>query len=110
MDRDRLRMLIGGGEKLSVEFKSDLGPLGDEDLIDTVVCLANAHGGVLLIGVEDDGRVTGLHSRHHTRAEQLSALVANRTVPPLSIESTFQTVRTGDEERTIALLQVTQIV
>ena len=34
-------MLITQGESLTVEFKSDRGPLPDADLIETMVCLAN---------------------------------------------------------------------
>jgi ATP-dependent DNA helicase RecG len=64
MNEQALRELIAGGETLTVEFKSDRGPLPDADLIETVVCLANGQGGMLLLGIEDDGRITGLHPRH----------------------------------------------
>ena len=66
MKAEELLNLIAAGETLTVEFKSDRGPLPDADLIEAVVCLANGQGGILLIGVEDDGRVTGLHPRHRT--------------------------------------------
>jgi len=33
---EELRALIAGGESLTVEFKSDQGPLSDADLIETV--------------------------------------------------------------------------
>ena len=89
MNPDELRALIAQGETLTVELKSDQGPLPDVDLIETVVCLANGQGGTLLIGVEDDGRVTGLHPRHRTHPSALAAFVANRTVPPVSVEAEF---------------------
>jgi len=89
MNPGELRTLISQGESLAVEFKSDQGPLSDADLIEAVVCLANGQGGILLIGVEDDGKVTGLHTRHRTDPGGLAALVANRTVPPLSVEAAF---------------------
>ncbi|MFQ5344031.1 MAG: RNA-binding domain-containing protein [Anaerolineae bacterium] len=95
MTPDDLRALIVGGETLSVEFKSDQGPLPDADLIETVVCLANAQGGTLLIGVEDDGRVTGLHPRRHTHPAALAAFVASRTVPPVSVEAEFVNLPEG---------------
>jgi len=66
MTPEELRALIAGGESLTAEFKSDQGPLSDADLIEIVVCLANSQGGTLLVGVEDDGRVTGLHPGHRT--------------------------------------------
>ena len=72
-------------ESLSVEFKSDCDCLSDDELIEAVVCLANAEGGRVYIGVEDDGRVTGLHHSRPVRVEPLAALVANRTSPPLAV-------------------------
>jgi len=87
---NRLRQIIEGGETSTVEFKGEeRGPLPDSELIETVVCLANGQGGTLLIGVEDDGRVTGLHPRHRTHPSALAAFVASRTVPPLTVEATF---------------------
>ena len=67
-------------ESLTVEFKSDRGPLPDRDLIAAVVCLANTEGGELWVGVEDDGTPTGL-APEHRRVGGIAALVANRTVP-----------------------------
>ena len=52
---------LPGEESLTVEFKSDRERLGDDELVEAVVCLANAQGGRVYVGVEDDGRVTGLH-------------------------------------------------
>jgi ATP-dependent DNA helicase RecG len=64
-------------ESLVVEFKSDSKCLPDADLVAAVVCLANTDGGMLYIGVEDDGSITGLHPKHQSVA-QLSALIASR--------------------------------
>nr|WP_197463660.1 crosslink repair DNA glycosylase YcaQ family protein [Desulfuromonas sp. DDH964] len=84
MDSRRLKDLIAGGETLQVEFKSDLKCLSDRDLIAAVVALANTEGGELLLGVEDDGTVSGLH-RNHQVTTGLAALIANRTSPSLSV-------------------------
>jgi ATP-dependent DNA helicase RecG len=92
---DELRALIARGESLTLEFKSDRGPLPDADLIETVVCLANGTGGTLLIGVEDDGTVTGLHPQHQTHPGALAAFVASRTMPPLTVETTFVNLPEG---------------
>ncbi|MGA9350775.1 MAG: RNA-binding domain-containing protein [Anaerolineae bacterium] len=89
MTEQELRTLIAGGETPTVEFKSDHGPLPDTELLETVICLANGQGGTLLVGVEDDGRVTGLHSHHRTHPGALAALIANRTVPPVTVEAAF---------------------
>jgi ATP-dependent DNA helicase RecG len=102
-----LKEIIAQGETLTVEFKSDRGPLNDAELLNTVVCMANAQGGLLLIGVEDDGRLTGLHPNHQrSRPELLAALIANRTVPPLMVEVTFERLLAGNEEITIVLMRV----
>lgn len=71
-------------ESLTVEFKSDMDRLPDKELIAAVVCLANTEGGELYIGVEDDGQVTGLHADHRQIAGVM-VLIANRTVPPLTV-------------------------
>lgn len=92
MNEGTLRRLIAGGETLSVEFKGEeRSPLNDRDLVETVVCLANQVGGTaahLLIGVEDDGRVTGAHPRHGstTDANRLVALIAGRTRPAITVQ------------------------
>lgn len=75
---------IGFKEDLTHEFKSDRTCLSDGDIIDAVVAFANTEGGDLYLGVEDDGEITGLHPRH-TDSTQLAALIANKTVPPVSV-------------------------
>jgi ATP-dependent DNA helicase RecG len=69
---------------LTVEFKSDLKRLPDDELVEALVCLANADGGELWLGVEDDGRPTGLHEAHRNLAG-LPGLVAARTSPSLGV-------------------------
>ena len=102
MNAKELLDLVAAGETLTVEFKSDRGPLSDSDLLETVVCLANGQGGTLLIGVEDDGTVTGLHPRHRTHPGALAAFVASRTVPPLTVETVFVDLPDGS----VAVLRV----
>ncbi|MDO8843848.1 RNA-binding domain-containing protein [Methylicorpusculum sp.] len=76
--------LIGQGESLTLEFKSDLKSLPDRELIAAVVALANTEGGELLLGVEDNGDITGLHSNHKNLAS-LPALIANKTNPAIAV-------------------------
>ncbi len=80
----QLSKLISQGETLTVEFKSDLKSLPDRDLLAVVVSLANTEGGELLLGVEDDGRITGLHA-NHINISGIPSLVANKTNPAISI-------------------------
>lgn len=86
MTADQLRALLCAGETLTVEFKSDREPLSDADLYRNVVGFANAEGGVLLLGVENDGRITGLHvSRPRpVMPVQLQAAIFNNTMPPIN--------------------------
>lgn len=76
--------LIPKRESLTVEFKSGRDRLPDNDLVAAVVCLANTDGGELFVGVEPDGSVSGLHATHQNVAG-LAAMIANRSVPPLSV-------------------------
>ena len=77
--------MIPSRETLEVEFKSDRDSLSDDQLIEALICLANAKGGVLYLGVEDDGQITGLHAKRPADISGLAALVANRTAPNLQI-------------------------
>jgi ATP-dependent DNA helicase RecG len=63
---DQLRDVIAQGEQLDVEFRGESEhAVSDADLVETVSCLANARGGLVLVGVEDDGRITGARRRQH---------------------------------------------
>ena len=72
-------------ETLEIEFKSDLKKLNDNDLVDAVVAFANTNGGDIYLGVEDDATPTGVHKTHRDYT-QLAAFIANRTVPPISVQ------------------------
>ena len=101
MTPEALRSLIAGAETLDVEFKGEEArALSDGDLVEAVVCLANRPGnapGWLLVGVEDDGRITGARPRHADRTDplRLQALIAHRTRPSLSAR--VEIVRVGDK-------------
>lgn len=60
----------------------------DSELIDTVVALSNTDGGVLYLGVEDDGTPTGIHEAH-SDTTGLSALVSNKTMSPVPARATM---------------------
>ena len=78
--------LLPEKETLEIEFKSDLKKLSDTDLVDAVVAFANTSGGDIYLGVEDDGTPTGVHESHKDYT-QLAAFIANRTVPPISVQA-----------------------
>ena len=76
--------LIPPRETLEIEFKSDRDPLNDDDLIEALICLANAQGGTLYLGVENDGAVTGLHASRPVCRFMPKAFCINNFVLPSS--------------------------
>lgn len=87
MTPDELVELVARGESFTVEFKrGQRSVMSDTDIVDAVVCLANGDGGTLLLGVEDDGRITGLEPRHGstTQPHLLQAMILNKTESPLA--------------------------
>lgn len=103
MDSTTVEQLISAGESLKVEFKGEgRAPISDHEIYETVVCLANTEGGVLLIGVENDGRVTGARPRHGTTTDsyRLQAAIFNNTEPPIN---TRVSVHTAGGETVIAI-------
>ena len=60
---EQIRKIIADRESATVELKSTLvgdGPKAQQKTIATLAAMANTKGGILLIGVEDDGTVCGL--------------------------------------------------
>ena len=108
LSKQEIINLIQSGESLVVEFKGDWegrsrssNGLPDRELVAAVVSLANTRGGYLLLGVEDNGQITGLRPRHQD-VIGMAAMIANKTNPALSVESSICDI--GDEK--IAVIQV----
>jgi len=78
--------LIPEKETLTIEFKSDVKKLADSDIFESVVAMANTDGGDIYLGVENNGKVTGVHKAHENPLT-LGAYIANNTVPPISIRT-----------------------
>ena len=98
-----IRRLIAAGESADVEFKGESRrPLSDAALLEAVVCLTNRRGtesGWLLVGVEDDGRVTGMRPRHEadrTDPGRVRLLISNRTRPSLTVKAGIHSM--GDRD------------
>lgn len=82
-------------ESLKVEFKSDLKRYPDTELVEEIVGMANTKGGELYLGVEDDGRITGVNKIHKDEIG-LIALVANKTMPSLQVQAEIITEDSTD--------------
>lgn len=79
----------------------DVKCYSDHDLIEEIVGMANTVGGILYLGVEDDGTITGVHKKHKD-AIGVTALIANSTVPPISVRAEIIT----EEDRDILKIEI----
>ncbi len=77
MKREDVLDLIRNGEDSGVEFKRD--DVKNHDLAKEIVSLLNVVGGVILLGVEDDGQISGTT---RDRLEEWVAEVARKKVEP----------------------------
>lgn len=68
MKSDKLKIFIAEGEGLTVEFKEKYTPKIDRD----IVALANAKGGFIVLGVNDEGKIVGEKLTNTMKAEILS--------------------------------------
>lgn len=88
-------------ESLTIEFKSDKKKYSDADLVDEIVGMTNTKGGTLYLGVEDNGEVTGVHPKHKD-AIGVTALIANSTVPSVSVRVEVIT----EEEKDVLKIEI----
>lgn len=86
--------LIANGENSGVEFKRD--DIRPEQLAKEIVALANLKGGRILLGVEDDGSISGI-SRNNV-SEWVADTVFGRYVHP-QILPYYEEVAMGDGRR-----------
>ena len=91
--------MIPKKETLTIEFKSDIDCLDGKELVSEIVGMTNTEGGVLYLGVEDNGDITGVHKKHRDPNGAM-ALIANKTVPSLSVRAEII------EEEGIEVLQI----
>ncbi len=54
-------------------------------MVDTVVGMTNAEGGWLFIGIDDDGKISGVRSQRWHDPMLAAAYIASHTVPPVSV-------------------------
>ncbi len=77
-------IVIRQGENSSVEFKS--AKAHPDSLARELVAFANTQGGTLLIGVEDDGHISGLNESIDHEA-RIANIARNNVNPPINVES-----------------------
>lgn len=82
MNRTELAELIHNGENSGIEFKRD--DVLPERLAKEMAALLNLEGGHILLGVENDGTVSGL-AREPARAEEWTMEIARSHLRPAAI-------------------------
>ena len=69
------------GEDSTIEFKRELPHR--ESLADEIAAFANASGGVILIGVDDDGEIVGMDRQDLDRTERTVVEVCRDNIDPM---------------------------
>ena len=103
MTKSELIELIANRENSGTEFKSDTD-LRPEQLAKEVVALANFQGGRILIGVENDGNITGIH--RDDLEHWVMDTVFGRKVHPMILP--FYEEIQIDERYRVAIVTITQ--
>ncbi|AMR29058.1 ATP-dependent DNA helicase RecG [Hymenobacter psoromatis] len=105
-----LLITIATGENSAVEFKRD--DIRPEQLAKELVAFGNFEGGRVLLGVEDDGTVSGLRysqERDAARVEEWVMTVCRTHVQP-GIIPFFQIIRDVEPGRDVAVIQLNRAV
>ena len=108
MDSEQLHALIAGGETMTVEFK---GRIDATELVEAVVCLANADGGHVLVGFEEKTRaVIGAEPwpRMELEPVRIEAHIAANTEPAL--RASVEVLSEGDGKIVVVNVQSAETV
>ena len=82
MTTQELLQKISNGEDSFTQFKENIH--NDDKLAMELVAFSNAQGGMLIVGVRDDGHISGLSKEDIQRINQLISNTSNtKVVPPL---------------------------
>ncbi len=92
MTRLELRDLILKGENSYVEFKRD--GVHPASLAKEMCALLNHRGGVILLGVEDNGEVSGISESHRSTEERIMNIAQNNIQP--SVTPSFLSIKIND--------------
>lgn len=88
MTVEHLQQIIAQGEGLKIEFKETTDSV-PKSVYETVVSFSNTDGGTLLLGVDDDGNVSGIDSNAEVKLNKdlITALNSRDCInPPLYVQ------------------------
>ncbi len=99
MTEDKLKSLIAQGENGSVEFKrAEVNP---ESLAKEMVAFANSLGGSILLGVDDDGQISGVPDAQKTE-EWVAQITRAHVIPPIQAK----VMHVISDEKPVVVVQV----
>ena len=101
MNHSELQALIANDENSGVEFKRD--DLANHDVAKGLVALLNLDGGVVLLGVEDDGTISG--TTRDNLEEWVAELCRVKIAPPVTPFLSW--VRNAEPGRDVLAVRVT---
>jgi len=84
MDKKELELIIKEGEGLTIEFKEKYTPR----IVEDIVAFSNTRGGFILLGINDNGKVTGERLTNNMKADINS--LARGCDPHVSVKSISQ--------------------
>jgi predicted HTH transcriptional regulator len=77
-------------ESNTLEFKRDASSL--DPILKSVVAFANTAGGIILIGIDDDGSIIGLDKPDHVQ-EQVTNAIAHRIRPQILVDLYVENIK-----------------
>ncbi|MBS4006942.1 MAG: putative DNA binding domain-containing protein [Clostridium sp.] len=83
MDFSELINRIKNGENLHTEFKE--WPLHNDDLAAGIVAFANTDGGLILLGVNNYGEITGINEDTDRVSQKIDNVANNNCEPPVTV-------------------------
>lgn len=102
--RTELLELIGSGESSGLEFKRD--DIDNRALARELVAFSNFRGGMLLLGVEDDGQISGITRPRQDLEEWVMNTCRDKIRP--GIIPFFEVLRDIEPGKDVALISVTR--
>ena len=91
--------IIRQGENSAIEFKSE--DVKHLNIAKEIIAFANMNGGIILIGVEDNGDISGIKQQKKWE-EWVMNIARNNINPPINVDFDFHVVN----EKTIASISV----
>lgn len=102
MLKSELAQIIANGENSGVEFKRD--DCRPEQLAREIVAMVNLNGGIVLLGVEDDGTISGIQRKNLEK--WVMDTVVSKKIHPLILPF-YEEILVGDQKR-VAVISFTQ--